>query len=91
VLIDLMQRGFLTAVAMNGSAMIHDFEIGLVGSTSEDVPAVLGRGQFGMAEETGRYINQGIADGDKEQLGIGEAVGRFLARHRGARFRKYSH
>ncbi len=88
VLIDLMQRGFLTAVAMNGSAMIHDFEIGLVGSTSEDVPTVLGRGQFGMAEETGRYINQAIADGDKEHLGIGEAVGRFLAR--GARFRRYN-
>ena len=90
VLIDLMRHGFLTAVAMNGSAMIHDFEIGLVGSTSEDVPALLGRGQFGMAEETGRYINQAIRDGDKEQLGIGEAVGSFLVRHRGARFRKYS-
>jgi len=90
VLIDLMRRGFLTAVAMNGSAMIHDFETGLVGSTSEDMPALLGRGQFGMAEETGRYINQVIRDADKEQLGIGEAVGRFLAAHRGAKFRKYS-
>jgi hypothetical protein len=90
VLIDLMRRGFLTAAAMNGSAMIHDFEIGLVGSTSEDVPAVLGCGQFGMAEETGRYIHQAIVEGDQEQLGIGEAVGRCLARHRDARFRKYS-
>lgn len=90
VLIDLTRHGFVTAVAMNGSAMIHDFEIGLVGSTSEDVPTVLGRGQFGMAEETGRHINQAITDGDKEQLGIGEAVGRFIARYRGARFRKYS-
>ena len=90
VLIDLMQRGFLTATAMNGAALIHDFEIALVGSTSEDVPAVLGRGQFGMAEETGRYINQSIAEGDKEGLGIGETVGRFLAQHHGATFRKYS-
>jgi hypothetical protein len=90
VLIDLMQRGFLSAMAMNGAALIHDFEIALVGSTSEDVPAVLGRGQFGMAEETGRYINQAIGEGDKEALGIGEAVGRFLARHRGAKFRKFS-
>jgi hypothetical protein len=90
VLIDLMRHGFLTAVAMNGAALIHDFEVALVGSTSEDVPAVLGRGQFGMAEETGRYINQAIAEGDKDGLGIGEAVGRYLARHRGARFRKYS-
>lgn len=90
ILIDLLRRGYLTAVAMNGAALIHDFEIGLVGATSEDVPAVLGRGQFGMAEETGRYINQVIAQGDQESLGIGEAVGRFLSRHRGARFRRTS-
>ncbi len=90
VLIDLLQRGYLTAVAMNGSALIHDFEIGLAGATSEDVPAVLGRGQFGMAEETGRYINEAIAQGEQEGLGIGEAVGRFLQRHRGARHRRYS-
>jgi hypothetical protein len=90
ILIDLMKRGYLTAVAMNGAAMIHDFEIALVGATSEDVPAVLGRGRFGMAEETGRYINETIAVGDKQELGIGEAVGRFLTRYRGARFRRYS-
>lgn len=90
VLIDLMERGYLTAVAMNGAALIHDFEIGLVGATSEDVPAVLGSGQFGMAEETGQYINQAIAKGDGEDLGIGESAGRFLERHRGARYRRYS-
>ncbi len=90
VLLDLMQSGFVTAMAMNGAAMIHDFEIGLVGSTSEDVPTALGSGQFGMAEETGRYINEAVTDGDKGYLGIGEAVGRFLARHRAARFRRYS-
>jgi deoxyhypusine synthase len=90
ILIDLMRRGYLTAVAMNGAAMIHDFEIALAGKTSEDVPAVLGRGRFGMAEETGRYLNEAIVAGDREELGMGEAVGRFLARHRGARFRRYS-
>jgi hypothetical protein len=90
VLIDLMQRRCLTAIAMNGAALIHDFEIALVGATSEDVPAVLACGQFGMAEETGRFINEAVTDGDKRQLGIGEAVGRFLTRHRGARFRKFS-
>jgi hypothetical protein len=90
VLIDLMQHGFVAGIAMNGAAPIHDFEIALAGSTSEDVPAVLSQGQFGMAEETGRYINQAIADGDKKGLGIGEAVGRFLARYRGAKFRKFS-
>jgi hypothetical protein len=90
ILIDLMRRGYLTAVAMNGAAMIHDFEIALAGATSEDVPAVLGRGKFGMAEETGRAINDTIAAGDREELGIGEAVGRLLAGSRQARFRRFS-
>jgi hypothetical protein len=90
VLIDLMRRGYLTALAMNGAAMIHDFEIALVGATSEDVPAVLGNGKFGMAEETGRVINETIATGDREGLGIGEAIGRFLARNGLARFRRFS-
>jgi len=90
ILIDLMRRGYLTAVAMNGAAMIHDFEIGLAGATSEDVPAVLGRGKFGMAEETGRIVNETIAAGDREDLGVGEAIGRFLAQRREARFRRFS-
>ncbi len=90
ILIDLLRRGYLTAAAMNGAALIHDFEIALVGATSEDVPALLGRGRFGMAEETGRYINEAIALGDELGVGIGEAVGRFLDRCRGARFRQYS-
>lgn len=90
VLIDLMKRGYATAFALNGAAMIHDFEIGLAGATSEDVPAALGEGRFGMAEETGRYINESIAAGDREQMGIGESVGRFLARSREARFKRHS-
>jgi hypothetical protein len=93
ILIDLVRRGYVTAVAMTGAALIHDFEIALVGATSEDVPAALGRGRFGMAEETGRYLNEAIAEGDAERLGIGEAVGRFLTRSgrpRLARFERYS-
>ncbi len=91
VLIDLARRGYVTALAMTGAALIHDFEIGLVGATSEDVPVALGRGRFGMAEETGRCINEAIAQGDRERLGIGEAVGRFLCRSpRLVRFEKYS-
>jgi hypothetical protein len=85
-----MRQGYLTAVAMTGAAMIHDFEIALVGATSEDVPAGLGRGEFGMAEETGRMINETIAAGDREELGIGESIGRFLAGSRQARFRRFS-
>lgn len=90
ILIDLMRRGYATGFALNGAAMIHDFEIALVGSTSEDVPTALGRGQFGMADETGRFLNEAIAAGDRSVIGIGEAVGDFLARYRGARFRRYS-
>jgi hypothetical protein len=93
ILIDLMNRGYATAFALNGAAMIHDFEVALVGSTSEDVPAVLGKGQFGMAEETGRYLNEAIGAGDRDELGIGEAVGKFLNAKKPplpVRFRKYS-
>lgn len=93
VIIDLMKRGFITAVAMNGAAMIHDFEIALAGTTSEDVPAQLGRGQFGMAEETGRLLNKAITDGDAEELGVGESVGRLLSRTLPSRqvpYRRYS-
>jgi deoxyhypusine synthase len=78
VLIDLMKRGFVTAFVMNGSAMIHDFEIALAGATSEDVDATLGTGSFGMAEETGRIINEAINAGAVDNLGMGEAVGRRL-------------
>ena len=78
ILIDLMQRGYVTAFAMNGSAMIHDFEIALVGATSEDVDATLGAGSFGMAEESGRIINQAVVSGAKDNIGMGEAIGRQL-------------
>ncbi len=90
VLSDLMRRGYITAIAMTGAALIHDFEVAMVGATSEDVPAVLGSGRFGMAEETGRYINEAIGAGDRDGLGIGEALGRFLAGFRGAHFRPFS-
>jgi deoxyhypusine synthase len=78
ILIDLMKRGYVTAFAMNGSAMIHDFEIALVGATSEDVDATLGAGSFGMAEETGRIINEAIIAGANDNIGMGEAIGRQL-------------
>jgi hypothetical protein len=78
VLIDLMQRGYATAFALNGAAAIHDFEIALAGQTSEDVEAVLPDGRFGAAEETGREMNEAIAAGDRDSLGMGEALGRRL-------------
>jgi len=78
VLIDLMRRGFVSALALNGAAVIHDFEIALAGATSENVDESLGPGRFGMAEETGRLLNGAIAEGVARGLGIGQAVGRFL-------------
>ena len=79
VLIDLMERGFVSAVATNGASIIHDFEVALVGATSEDVDEALGPGRFGMADETGRLLNGAINDGVGAGLGIGQAVTRFLA------------
>ncbi len=78
VLIDLMKRGFLTAVAANGSVLVHDLEIALIGSTSEDVDATLGKGAFGGAEETGALLNQAAQAGRRDGTGLGEALGRTL-------------
>jgi hypothetical protein len=78
VLIDLMQRGFITSLAMNGAALVHDFEIALVGNTSEDVESGLGEGAFGMAAETGEYLNQIAKVAMRARLGYGEAAGQFL-------------
>lgn len=75
VLIDLMRRGFVTAIALNGSGVIHDFEIARIGSTSEDVEEALGSGAFGMAEETGRFLNDAARQGAAQQIGFGEAAG----------------
>jgi hypothetical protein len=79
VLVDLMERGFVSAIATNGASVIHDFEVALAGATSEDVDAALGPGRFGMAEETGRLLNGAITDGVAAGLGIGQAVTAFLA------------
>jgi hypothetical protein len=78
ILIDLMERGFVSAIAANGAAMIHDFEIALIGATSEDVDEALGPGRFGMADETGRVLNELINRGAADGLGIGQSVSRYL-------------
>src|SRR5438034_2129272 len=79
VLIDLMKRGFVSGIAMNGAALIHDFEIALAGNTSEDVEAGLGEGQFGMAAETGEYINEIAKLSHRIRIGYGEAAGQYLS------------
>lgn len=78
LIIDLMKRGFVSAIAGNGSVLVHDSEIALIGSTSEDVDATLAEGVFGGADETGRLLNSAAQAGAKDQIGLGEAVGRSL-------------
>ncbi len=78
VIADLMRRGYVTGIAANGSVLVHDAEIALVGSTSEDVEATLGAGAFGAAEETGRLLNDAAREGARDGLGLGEAMGRAL-------------
>ncbi|HSL24298.1 MAG TPA: hypothetical protein VK886_22380 [Vicinamibacterales bacterium] len=78
ILIDLMERGFVSALATNGAGVIHDFEVALGGATSEDVDESLGPGRFGMAEETGTQLNQIINDGVAAGFGLGQAVAMHL-------------
>jgi hypothetical protein len=79
VIVDLMERGFVSGLATNGAAVIHDFEVALVGATSEDVDESLGPGRFGMADETGRVLNDAIESGTRSGMGIGQAVAMWLA------------
>jgi len=78
VLMDLMQRGVVTALAMNGAAAIHDFEMALIGATSEDVQAGLDDGSFGMIDETGRQMNAALAAGVSQGIGAGRALGQAI-------------
>lgn len=79
IIIDLMRRGFVSAIAANGSVLVHDTEIALVGSTSEDVDATLGKGDFGAARETGEILNAAAKRGQIDKIGLGEAMGRELS------------
>lgn len=82
IITDLMKRGIINAVAMNGAGIIHDFELAKAGKTSEDVAESLRYGSFGMAEETGRIINQAITKGVSEGMGIGESIGKEILKGR---------
>jgi len=75
VIIDLLERKIVTSLSMNGACIIHDFELAFIGRTSEDVDKEILSGQFGMAEETGRMINEAVNAGSGKGLGIGESVG----------------
>jgi hypothetical protein len=79
IIIDLMDRGFVTAIAGNGSILVHDTEIAMVGFTSEDVDATLGKGDFGAAKETGEILNTAAKKGAGDGIGLGEAMCREVA------------
>ncbi len=83
ILVDWMKQGIVTAVAMNGAGIIHDFELALMGHTSEEVDAEIDAGRFGMAEETGRMLNDAIVRGAKDREGLGEAIGHYINRYQG--------
>ncbi len=82
LIIHLMHEGYVDGLVLNGAGIIHDFEMALVGQTSEEVEEGLGSGEFGMAEETGHLLNRAIEEGVEQGTGIGEAVGAFLDQHK---------
>ena len=78
LIIDLMERGVISSVALNGAGIIHDFEVAYTGNTSEDVAEAISSGEFGMGRETGYMLNEAINQGINEGWGIGESVGRAI-------------
>jgi len=81
IIIDLMEKGIVSAIALNGAGIVHDSELAIAGKTSEDVAAVIGEGAFGAARETGETVNRGIIFGAKQGLGIGAGLGQYLLDH----------
>ncbi len=75
--VDLMERGIITHVGMNGAGPIHDFELAMIGATTESVARYIQQGQFGLWEESGR-INEAVAQGVRDGLGMGESIGRMI-------------
>lgn len=82
IILDLLDRGIIGGLALNGAGIIHDTELAMVGHTSEDVDAQIGGGQFGMAEETGSFLNMAITEGAKKGYGLGRAVGAMLVKEK---------
>ena len=83
IIIDLMKRGVISLLAVNGSVMVHDVEVALAGSTSEDVAAALGSGEFGMSKEANKLINGAAVEASQNDLGLGRALGKALRREGG--------
>ena len=90
VVVDLMERGFISGLMMNGAGCVHDLELAMMGRTSEDVAPALDDGTFGMARETSERLNGAIAAGHQAGLGMGEAVGRAILEGTGFRYKDRS-
>jgi len=90
ILIGLIQQGWIRALAMNGATAIHDFELALIGETSEDVDEALEDGRFGMAEDSGRLINEALREGVEEGLGAGEKLSLYLSQDKLFRHKDFS-
>lgn len=82
VVIDLIDRGVVTSVALNGAGLIHDFEIAFCGATSEDVASALKDGSFGMVRETADFINGAAEEGARDGVGFGKALGHKIEREK---------
>src|SRR3989338_8868822 len=89
LVIDLLKKKIISAVALNGAGIIHDFELAYQGKTSEDVAAALKAGSFGMSRETAEFLNNAVKEGVQDGLGIGESVGRAIAKAK-CPYRRYS-
>ncbi len=82
IIIDLIRKGIITAVATNGACVVHDFELAMAGHTSEDVARELCSGTFGMAKDTGRGVNLAINRGVKKGNGLGRSAGEYISKGR---------
>ncbi len=82
-IIELMKKGYVTVLAMNGAAAIHDFEIACFGETSEDVAANLAKGVFGFSRETSEGMNRAVGEGIANGLGLGQAIGAHIRKENG--------
>jgi hypothetical protein len=83
LIVDLMERGIIKGLAMNGSSVVHDVEIAMAGKTSEEVEEGLGTGSFGVTAETAEFINRALKIGSTESLGLGAAIGKALSQGTG--------
>ncbi|MBM3248174.1 MAG: hypothetical protein FJZ10_01970 [Candidatus Omnitrophica bacterium] len=90
VIIDLIERKVITAIALNGACIIHDFELAFMGKTSEDVDKAILDGSFGMADETSRFINEAIKSAAHANTGIGKSVGKAIEKDKRLKFKDLS-